>query len=402
MACSIQRPSPQALFDRYRNMFSVTVLGGSPVVPESNEWYVTSLNYAMAEEFYAISEQAWKERDPRYACCDNLIKLAEADGIYPRAATQAEGYIKVTGTAGATLPDRLEVLIGDSNYQTVGVLPDEVPSTGTFVARVRALEPGTKGNGNGTTTTGTLASGVAGVNRTVELCGATLCGGAEAEDCETFRRRYMDRKSYQPRATSAWLKEQLLAWPCATRVLERSGTCCGCGDPCIDPECQCEGCGDRLEFYVMFDNTFECGIPPENVVHDMNVWAFGERNGYGEGLLEIGVCGRIVQPVGVPVNVYIDIDGCPSASQQNQITADITALMRTVAPSQLLRAQQFELVVANIMGGDVNVQARVELVTPDPDAGTINHCGDYEPACDYLPCLNEVIYTRPDNGVGCS
>jgi len=402
MTCSLERPSLQNIFNRQRDMFSTTVLNGSPIIPESNEWYVVALNAAMVEEFYAITEQQWKERDPRYACCDNLYKLAAAEGIYPRTSKRAEGYVKLLGTAGSVLPSTIEVILGTRNYRSIGVVPTTMPQAGEIIINVRAVEGGVEGNSDGVVTTGTLASAIAGVDRTVEVCGGMLCGGEPAEDCEAFRRRYLDRKTYQPRATATWLKNKILEWPCATRVLDRAGSCCGCGDDCLDPECKCVSCGDNMEFYVMFDNSFPCGIPPESVVAQLNQWVFGEHAGYGEGLVEIGVCGRIVQPIADMVNIRVDIEDCPTAGQQNQIENDIIAFMKTIAPSQPIRMQQIELIVANVMGGAVNTSARMEQVTPNREAGYINDCGDYYPECDYLPCLNEVTFTKLEGGLGCA
>ena len=81
-------------------MFSSTVLGGGKVIPESNEWYVVSNDYAAAEQFYAIADQMWRETNPETACCENLYKMAAQHGVFPRPATHAEGYAKLTGVPG--------------------------------------------------------------------------------------------------------------------------------------------------------------------------------------------------------------------------------------------------------------------------------------------------------------
>src|SRR4029079_3409157 len=107
MACVILRPEPQALFDSLRHAFSNTVLGGGKVIPESNEWYVVANDYAMAEQFYAIADQMWRETNPAPACCDNLYKMAAQHGEFPRPATYAEGYAKLTGTTGSAVPPTL-------------------------------------------------------------------------------------------------------------------------------------------------------------------------------------------------------------------------------------------------------------------------------------------------------
>src|SRR5262245_66668595 len=109
MACIITRPDPQILFNRIRDMFSVNVLGGATVVPESNEWYVISNDYAMAEQFYAIADQMWRETNPETACCDNLYKMAAQHGVFPRPAVHAEGYAKLTGVSETDVPSAIEI-----------------------------------------------------------------------------------------------------------------------------------------------------------------------------------------------------------------------------------------------------------------------------------------------------
>ena len=48
-----------------------------------------------------------------------------------------------------------------------------------------------------------------------------------------------------------------------------------------------------MQFYVFFDDIFPCGIPPQHIIDDITDWLFGEHQGYGEGQVEIGVCGDI-------------------------------------------------------------------------------------------------------------
>lgn len=388
MACIIPRPDAQTLFKHYSDLFSSNVLGGAPIIPESNEWYAAALNYAMAEEFYAITEQQLREQDPRYACCENLIAMAAKHGVFPKTAQAAQGYVILTGTPGSQLPSTIEIIAGGKNYRSTGTVPAQM-STGTVTIQVRAIEPGPDGNASGNVTTGQLATAIVGVNREVTVCGGRFCGGAAAEGCEAFRSRYIERLTYKPRATSAWIKEKLLEWPCATRVCERLGACCPEDTPI-------EQCGDNLQFYVMFDGSFPCGIAPDNITADINKWMFGERQGYGQGQVEVGVCGSIHTAKPHLVNLNIDIDGCPTPSQQDQIKSDVADLFTTICPSQILRARQVELIVANVLGADVATFARFTSVTPNPAEATISTCGDVEPACDYLPCLNSLTFTGPN------
>lgn len=390
MSCIISRPDSQTLFNHLKDMFSSDVLGGAPVVPESNEWYATSLNYAMMEEFYAIMEQQVREADPRFACCDNLIAMAARQGVFPNAAAAAQGYVILTGQPGSALPSTIEIIAGGQNYRTVGTVPARL-TTNSVTLRVRAIQPGPAGNSAGAVTTGMLTTAIDGLDREVTVCGGRFCGGADAETCEAFRSRYIERLTYKPRATAAWIREKLLEWPCATRVCERVGVCCTCADDGTG----CAGCGDALQYYVMFDDSFPCGIAPDNITADINAWMFGARPGYGQGQVDVGICGSIHTPIAHMVDLNIDIDGCPTPSQQNQIKDDVADLFRTVCPSVPLLAKQVELIVANVMGPDVNVFARFTSVTPNPAEASISQCGDVNPACDYLPCLNSLTFTGP-------
>lgn len=400
MTCTILRPDPQVLFDQLRNMFATTVLGGGQVIPESNEWYVVTNDYAAAEQFYAIADQMWRENNPETACCENLYKMAAQHGVFPRTAAHAEGYAKLTGTPGATVPATFEVSTEIGIFTSVGTVPLTIPATGETVVRLRALTPGPDMNSTGDVTTGLITTSAPGINNDVVICGGRFCGGADAEDCEAFRKRYLERLAYQPRATMAWIKQLIMEFPCVSRVCIREGACCRCDPECGD--CGCKNCGNNMNFYALFDETFPCGIPPQHVVDDITTWLFGEHQGYGEGQVEIGVCGRIFVPTPLMVNVIIDIEGCPSTSEKQLIDDQIVALFKRICPSLPLRTKQIELIIATILGAEVNTQVRFELpgyegnVPPYPrNLVYADHCG-LEPECDVLPCLNEISYTTPE------
>jgi hypothetical protein len=200
----------------------------------------------------------------------------------------------------------------------------------------------------------------------------------------------------------AWIQAKIMEFPCVTRVCVREGSCCRCEAECGD--CGCKNCGNRMEFYALFDDTFPCGIPPANIVEDITTWLFGEHQGYGEGQVEIGVCGQIFAPVPLMVNVIIDIEGCPTSSQKQQIEDQIRALFKRICPSMPLMNKQLELIVASVVGAEINSSVRMEIVgyedqvPPYPrELVFANHCG-IEPECDVLPCLNEITFTGPDMG----
>lgn len=400
MSCIILRPDPQALFNQLLSSFSSNVLGGGKVVPETNEWYVVTNDYAMTEQFYAIADQMWRETNPETACCENLYKMAAQHGVFPHPASHAEGYAKLTGVPGSPIPSYFEINTSAGVYTSVGTIPLTMPTSGSIVIRIRALTPGPTQNSGGEITEGTLATAAPGIDGAVTICGGQFCGGAEAEDCEAFRKRYLERLAYQPRATMAWLKQKLMEFPCATRVCVREGSCCRCNAECGD--CQCINCGQAMQFYVLFDDVFPCGIPPQNVVDDITRWLFGEHQGYGEGQVEIGVCGQIYTPRPLMVDVFIDVEGCPSAAQKQTIIEQIEALFKRICPSIPLRAKQIDLIVANVVGAEVSTHVRFSIVgweehnPPYPrDMVFVTNCGDLEPECDILPCLNSISFVNP-------
>jgi len=399
MTCTIPRPDPQELFDHLQSMFSSTVLGGGKIIPESNEWYVVTNDYAMAEQYYAIADQMWRETNPETACCENLYKMAARNGVFPKPAAHSTGYAKLTGIVGSAVPLSFEIQTAKGTYVSVGTIPLTIPASGEVIVQIRALTPGSEMNAVGSVTTGTLVTPAPGINSEVLICGGSFCGGTEAEDCEAFRKRYLERLSYQPKATMAWIKAKLMEFPCATRVCVREGACCRCEAECGD--CGCKNCGNRMEFYVLFDSVFPCGIPPQNVVDDITTWMFGEHQGYGEGQVEIGVCGRIYAPIPLYVNVLIDIEGCPSAAEKQLIEDQTRALFQRICPSMPLTTKQFELIIASIIGAEINAQVRFEVVgyedakPPYPrELVYADHCG-LEPECDVLPCLNQITFTTP-------
>jgi hypothetical protein len=405
MSCIILRPDPQVLFNQIQSAFSSTVLGGGKVIPESNEWYVVANDYAMAEQYYAIADQMWRENNPETACCDNLYKMAAQHGVFPRPASYAEGYAKLTGIEGSAVPPSLEIQTSAGSYVSVGTVPLTIPSSGSVTIRIRSLVPGPQYNSAGTVTTGTLATPAPGIDSEVTICGGQFCGGALAEDCEAFRKRYLDRLAYQPRATMAWIQQKLLEFPCVTRVCVREGACCRCEAECGD--CGCINCGNRMQLYVLFNGVFPCGIPPSNILEDINNWLFGENQGYGEGQVEIGVCGQLFAPIPLMVNVFIDIAGCPTTSQKQIIEDQIRVLFERICPSMPLRSKQLELIIASVVGPEINAEVRFEFIGYEDQAPPypqslvyVTACSDLEPECDVLPCLNTVTFTSSTSGVG--
>lgn len=416
MVCNLTRPDAQTLFNRYRDLFQNTVLGGATVIPESNEWYAVSLNYALGESFYAISEQAWKERDPRQACAENLIAMAADDGVFPRAAVSAQGYLKLTGLAGTALPNPLEFTVDGETFLTAhdATQPAVLDATGTAVVRVRATVPGS--NGNLTAATGDLVTAVADVNTQVEVCGGSFCNGTDTEDAEAFRARYLRRLQHNPRATNQWIRDKVLEWPCVTRVITRAGTCCvlncepqgvtGASADASCEDCGCAECGGAMQFYVMFDGSFDNGIAPSSVLFEIEEWLFGSPQGYGMGQVEIGICGRIVGITPAAVDISIDIDDCPTGVDFQQVNDIVTEFFTTVEPSRAVNTAALSSTIERTLGlgintVDVNFQLQDSSLAYGPGIGPAPATGGVyvtdcflEPDCDIMVTEGSTTITQ--------
>lgn len=390
MTCEFKRPDPQDLYNSIAARFSVNVLGGSAIIPESVESYVVANDYAMAEEFYAIAEQQWKERDPRYACCENLYKIAADRGVFPKPAGFAQAYVRVAGTPNSSIPNPLTFRFGNNQYRAINSSFNTIPASGSFVIQVKAIEPGPAGNV--ISGVGSLVNAIPEIT-SVEAYGNVACGGTEAETCEEFRTRYLSKMSYQPRATDAWIKEKILEWPCTTRVIAREGSCNTCNN-CNN--CGCNDCQGALEFYVMFDNTFECGIAPQSVIDEINLWLFGTPTGTGNGQVEIGVCGKLYTATPYAVDVIVNGLDCTTPSIINEIEESVKEIFKRMSPSKTVSRRIVEYAVAQIVGSDESFS--VDFIIPDGGAD-FTACGDLESLCDYMPCVGKIIFESSVNGV---
>jgi hypothetical protein len=391
MACEIERPDPRVLFESIKSMFSSNVLGGANIIPESNEWYVVSNDYAMSEQFFSISEQSWRERDPRYACCDNLVTMAANDGFYPKPATFASGYIQMTGVAGSALPASFEATISGQQYISANTLPSQLPTSGSLVVRMRALEPGTDGNLKSGTTSGQLNAAIEGINSTLTIYGGQFCGGAVAEECEQFRTRYLERMRYKPNASLDAVKQKLLEWPCITSVCERGGTCCEPEDALI-----WQGgidCARPIRLYPIFDGVFDFGAASQNVIDEIQEWLFGVVQGIGQGQVPWGITGKLYTFGEASVTITIDGMACTSPGTANEIRERLLEFVGRLCPSDTLYLRDLNSIVAQLMAGTGNYDI---LITANDANSQITTCGDAEPLCDFRITVTDIEFTNPN------
>lgn len=374
MTCIITRPEPQTLFDRIKSLFSAKVLGGAPVIPDTNEWYVVSNDYLAQELYYSIAEQQWRETDPRHMCCDNLVEWAARRGMHPRPASFARGYVKLSGTPGASINPAFTVQFGDVVYKVDAgaTVPSTMPDVGYTVVRMIAQTAGEVGNGLTVgASTGTLGAPMAGISNTVEIYGGEFCSGREAEDCETFRTRVLARFAKPHRTRLDDITDDLRDWPCVTRAMLRSCSCCAEKG--------------RLDMFVFMDDSFEHGIPPQAVLDDMTAWYFGSPQGFGKGVADYGMEGQFYAATTVPVQLTISNLPCSSQAQVEDIRYRIGLLFADLAPGAEICRRMIDAIVIQVIG--FNCEYDVVMVV---EGRTLSDPTSFVPECDELPIIGSL------------
>lgn len=389
MTCTVTRPDPQALWNQVESRFSATVLGGAPVIPESNEFYVVALQYAKEQEIYAFADRMASERDPRYMCCENLTEYGARRGMYPKPAAFAQGYVRITGASGSAMPSSLRFQFGGQVYENISTILPTMPSAGEMAVRVVALEAGPSGNVGALT--GQMTTSVTGVDSAATVYGGRFCGGAVAENCEDFRTRVLNREAYSPKFTSQWLVEKIKEWPCVTDVCEPGPECCE-----IAPE-GAPTCPDRFNFYVLFRDTFDCGLAPACMLEEITDWLFGVDQGRGLGEAEYGICGQILYAKAAKIDVVLDGLGCASPLQVQTIQERITDFVGRLCPATALTVESLRLIVAQVLGPtfSFDVVLRSPDVTSPIEGLTFSSCGDAVPLCGYKVCINAIQVVNP-------
>jgi hypothetical protein len=384
--CKLARLDPQTTHDMVRDRFAANVMGGAPIIPESNEYYVIKNEYLAAELARDFVELYWKEQDPRYACCDNLVDYAAKRQIYPRPASFSQGYVLIKGVAGSPTSSTMQFQFGANTY-AVGAaypMPTTMPAVGSLVVRVQAMIAGSAGNAPLASAVGSVVSPATGIDPVATVYGSKFCGGMEAEACEPFRTRVLAREAFKPKMLYGDIIDIVGGYPCVTRVLPRSGACC---ENC-ESGCDCNSGGVQL--YAMMDDTFEFGLIPEWVADEITTWAFGEKQGAGQGKVDVGICGKVYFAKPALVDVVIDGLACLTPSQVALIRSRITEAFSELVPSVGLCTKTIDFIVTQVAGGACGSGASFES-----DSSNVTFhpgCGDIEPNCDFLICLGSIKF----------
>lgn len=372
--CLTTIPSPDALFKQALARFSSTVLGGGVIVPGSPEWWAVT-NDAMATQlWHTTARQMLKELDPRSACCDNLVKLAALDGVYPRPAMPARAYVKISGTPGTALSDGLTLTIGNALFRVDAgaAVPPMMPEPGFVYVRFAADVPGASVM---SAKSGTINDAPAGLDPTVLIAGGDYCGGAEAETCEVFRSRYLDRLSHVHMSRFGDMVEDIMEWPCVTRVCRR--------------ECSCCADKGRLELYVFMDRTFAYGIPPHSIVDEMSAWYFGTPSGVGMGVADFGIDGQFYAARPRVVNVSVSNLPCSTPAQLADIQGRIARMFSGLCPGAVICRRMIDAIVISALGFVCDFSVVIEpLGAQAPPVGD-----EFKPSCDELPVPGTISVT---------
>jgi len=387
-ACFV-RPTTTQLYQSLSALFSANVLGGAPIIPESNEYYLLGNDVAAAELYYSLSAQQWEQTQDETACCDALIANNAPLGLIPKGATFTQLYIQCTGPAFSPVPPNLQCQIGSQTYNlstATNANPPTLDNTGQAILLMTSLVPGTQVNFDTNSAITSIAAAVPGITATLTIVppgwATTVttqgngCGGLDAETCDQFRARVIARKQFTPNADFAYIQEQALNWPCITRVLLRTcQTCCNDG---------------QMELYAFADDSFPYGILPASALPGLNTYIFGSTPGLGTGKAPIGIFGNFFQVFTSTVNLNFFNMSCVSAAQFTQIQNALAALFATFAPGEVICVKLIDAVVIGINPACCNY---VLEVTPTDKNITIDCFGDITPLCDILPILGTISYT---------
>lgn len=123
-----------------------------------------------------------------------LDKRVAEHGLTRKPATKATGQVKFTGVAGTVIPAGTRVATPGSDEEEsvefVTTAAVTLDSTGVAVARIEAVEAGSRGNVPAGTIT-VLVTAVSGVSAVTNETATS--GGADQEDDESLRARYFAR-----------------------------------------------------------------------------------------------------------------------------------------------------------------------------------------------------------------
>jgi len=388
ITCVLPRPSIAELHDDISTELSRRLLGGAPVLPMTTEDVLAFVMAGTVNLMHGWVTQALKENDAATMCCDNLIRYAARIGINLRGATRAKGYVSISGTPAAPIPPNIRFVGASSREYKLdpGVTfnPTLLDSTGRAVLRIVAALPGGEFN-LGVGSPLTVATTLPGIDPEGLVIGNGMIGGTSNETCDMLRARVLAAESSMILSTNEkWYITETLRYPGVTRA-------------CTD---ECEGCCDPtyLVIYPFFEGVYgdavtaPYGVPPGEVIDEMNWWMWGRNVGKGEGLAPVGVQGtyRCGAPVKINVTGYC-FRGCDD-----------------IAIDRIIKALNTYIRIMYCVGSPIcreHLRAAVYGAVGDPCFSTVTFTFDPPEAvrrqddayivleCGVFPVLGEVVVT---------
>lgn len=321
--CTLPRPDIGELHGEIATELSKRLLGGAPVLPMSTEDVLAFVMAGTVNLMFGAVTQALKENNPATMCCDNLVTYGAVHGIDLRGATRSKGYVAITGIPNTVIPRNIR-FVGASSREYkldpgVTTNPMTLNSAGAASLRVVAVTAGSQfdlANGSDLTVSTTIP----GIDIDATVVGNGLTGGTSDESCEELRRRIiMAEASAAITTNEAWYLSEAMKYPGVTRVCTED--CEGCCNPAF------------LDLYPFMEGVFgdaataPYGVPPQEVLDEMNQWMFGIHNGKGEGLAPVGQRGAFQTAYPTVINVIgCCYSGC--SANHDRIVAALTAYLR--------------------------------------------------------------------------
>jgi hypothetical protein len=270
--------------------------------------------------------QALKENDPATMCCDNLVVYGAMHGIKQFAATRAKGYIAITGSPGAPISGAIRFVAPEGQeYKldpAVTFNPVAIDANGSAAMRV-VSGVGGAGFDLPAGTAMIVSTTFPGIDIDATVVGSGITGGSDNESCDSLRARVVASEQASVISTNLkWYLQMTSRYPGVTRS-------------CTD---ECEGCCDpaRIDLYPFMEGvngdsiTAPYGVPPGDVLCEMNDWMFGRSAGKGEGLAPVGISGAYHQALPTMITVVAHcFTGCPVAAK-DRIKAALQVFFRSV------------------------------------------------------------------------
>ncbi len=290
----------QEIKDSVDAEFSTRLLGGNPVLPQSNfdimAGFIAFLQFGNEKFIESVRDGV----TPVGSTGSNLESWGSTYGVGRLAASAASGTITLSGTNGSILPAGT-VLTRCDSFQYV-TNSDATIVGGNASVSVTASTAGSSGNfpAGGVLNVGSVTAGINNV-----ALSQGISGGSEIECDDNYRVRILSAIRTPCRTGTAedydfWVRQ----YPGVTRV-------CVLEQP--------EGPGTVSVFFMM-DDTYPDGVPMPADVTAVSDSLFGAG-----GLAPLGIVGTAQAPTLLPVDVTLSFTEVVSAQDAQAIQDAISA-----------------------------------------------------------------------------